>query len=950
MPPHPRRWLCWFWSQICFGLRYWRRWRWWGWGLLTVAIAITLPGVSLPGQASLGVVSPTLLALAGDVPVTMVPPTPLMPGGLPGAVPIAAEVDDLDSAPATDSRLAQGRQYYEQGQLPAAVSILQNALADYQAQGDGVRQAIALSNLALVYGQMGRWDQAQTALADGLSQIQQAEALSAPNRLSLLAQVWLVRGRLELGQSHEEAARSAWQQAEAYYQQAGDEAGVIRSRLRQAQALQAAGFYRRAIDEILDPLGQQVRQQPDSLLKLNTLHTLGETLAVARSLEEATDTLATALAVGDRLLAITKPADRTALADGMAAVHISLGNILRLQNQPDQALSHYAQAARLGESSNQMRSRLNRFSLLVDGQRYNEAQQLWPDLLEAAQPAVSNREVLFNQINLGHSLLTLYQAQPQAAPALETIEALLATARIQAQTQGDYRAESFALGILGQTYLQESALAQAETLTEAGLLQAKEINAADIAYRWQEQLGKIAEAKGDQRAAIAAYQGAVTTLKTLRSDLISINPEVQFSFRESVEPIHRKLVDLLISAYVDNPNHQSATAKTELKEARQVIESLQQAELNDYLQAACLNLAEVQIDQITEAQSTAVVYPIILQERLAVITSFTGADGQEALDLQVQPVSEQEVDQTLRELRRSMLAVYLQRDFRRLSQQVYGWLITPIEATLKDNGIKTLVFVPDGPMRNVPMAALYSGDHYLIEDYAIALTPGLQLLAPQPLRDQSLSSLAFGLSEGVEVTIPGRTRGQAYSPLPNVENELDAIRSHIPKTVILLNDQFTREEFDHALATTDSPIVHIATHGNFSSNLDETYIVAWGGKRISIEDLTKALQQTAKNRDSAVELLVLSACETAAGDDRAALGLAGIAVRAGARSTLASLWKVDDAATSRLMSTFYDELATQTITKAEALRNAQLAILHDTARRTTYPYYWAPFVLVGNWL
>ena len=101
---------------------------------------------------------------------------------------------------------------------------------------------------------------------------------------------------------------------------------------------------------------------------------------------------------------------------------------------------------------------------------------------------------------------------------------------------------------------------------------------------------------------------------------------------------------------------------------------------------------------------------------------------------------------------------------------------------------------------------------------------------------------------------------------------------------------------------------------------------------------------------STLELLILSACETAAGDSRASLGLAGFAVRAGARSTIGTLWQVNDASSSLLMSQFYTELAHSQVTKAEALRRAQLHLL-ENAKISNYrrPYYWAAYILVGNW-
>lgn len=272
-----------------------------------------------------------------------------------------------------------------------------------------------------------------------------------------------------------------------------------------------------------------------------------------------------------------------------------------------------------------------------------------------------------------------------------------------------------------------------------------------------------------------------------------------------------------------------------------------------------------------------------------------------------------------------------------LSRRVYDWLIRPAERDLAENKIKTLVFVLDGALRNVPMASLYDGKDYLVSKYAIALSPGLQLFDPKPLPRKELQALTAGLTQA----------RLGFPALPNVERELKEIKSQVG-TSVLLNQQFTSQALEKQMKSLPFKVVHLATHGQFSSNLGKTFIVAWD-KQIKVNELSNFLFLRKSNSKEAVELLVLSACQTASGDNRAALGLAGVAVRAGARSTLASLWNVDDESTSILMSQFYQELAkTPNISKALALRHAQLALLQNPQYQR--PRFWAPYVLVGNWL
>jgi len=175
-----------------------------------------------------------------------------------------------------------------------------------------------------------------------------------------------------------------------------------------------------------------------------------------------------------------------------------------------------------------------------------------------------------------------------------------------------------------------------------------------------------------------------------------------------------------------------------------------------------------------------------------------------------------------------------------------------------------------------------------------------------------------------------------------VEKELQQIKALVPGT-LLPNQEFTGESLRQQINAAPYPVVHLATHGKFSSSADNTFILTWDG-RINVKQFDTFLRVRNQARGRAIELLVLSACETATGDRRATLGIAGVAVRAGARSTLATLWPVQDVATATMMPQFYRELATHG--KSEALRRAQISL----SQNFKHPYYWAPFVLVGNWL
>ena len=209
--------------------------------------------------------------------------------------------------------------------------------------------------------------------------------------------------------------------------------------------------------------------------------------------------------------------------------------------------------------------------------------------------------------------------------------------------------------------------------------------------------------------------------------------------------------------------------------------------------------------------------------------------------------------------------------------------------------IDILVFVPDGPLRTIPMAALHDGQQFLISKYAIATTPGLKLTDPRPLPRGNARMLALGLSEAV----------QGFPALPYVAAELATLQ-RLYSAEVLLNQRFLVPSVEKELQEKPFSMVHIASHGQFDSDAKKTFLLTFDDK-LTMDHLEQMVGRL-RFREDALELLTLSACQTAAGDDRAALGLAGVAIKAGARSALATLWFIDDQASSELIAEFYRPL------------------------------------------
>lgn len=466
---------------------------------------------------------------------------------------------------------------------------------------------------------------------------------------------------------------------------------------------------------------------------------------------------------------------------------------------------------------------------------------------------------------------------------------------------------------------------QAIALTQQALYRGQAVNDPSLSYRWQLQLGRLQQQAGENREAIAAYTAAVNNLQALRQNLVALNTQVQFDFRQRVEPAYRELVDLLL---------RSQPSQADLVLARQTIESLQLIELENFLRQACLE-PRSEIDELVENDTTAVIYPIILEDRLEIIVKLP----QTPLSHFTTVVTQKEFDTTVTTLRTDLLDVTKTASVQQQSQQLYTWLIEPLSTALAENQIDTLVFVLDGSLRNIPMSVLYDRQQqqYLIEQYALAIAPGLQLVQTPPPTPSKLNVLTAGISQSVTVA------GRDFTSLTNVKQELEQIQSEVADSKQLIDRDFTLKNLQQQLERSDFPVVHLATHGKFSSNPEQTFLLTWN-QLLTTQELANLLRYNT-DAENTIELLVMSACETATGDPLAALGLAGIAARAGVSSTVASLWFADDQYSFQVMNIFYRELS-QGTTKAKALQKAQIAVLKAEPR----PYLWSPFILLGNWL
>ena len=793
----------------------------------------------------------------------------------------------------------EAEKLYQENKFLEAIALLEIAIKQYQQQGDIIGSAIATRNLALIYQKLGEWEQAKTTLS-------QAEAIIATidnelEKSQLLAQVLEVRGQVELSLGRSQTALATWKQAVSLYEQQGNITRFTQAKIYQAYALQALGLYSQAI-ETLTEVRDRLKTEPNTTIKAQALLSLGNVLTRIGKYEESAIILESSLDIAQKL------DDKPIIAD----IFLNLGNNARLKSQAKRALELYQQAIDIYSSSDiQLRGKLNQLDILVNLEKREAANKEAEEIEQLLSQLPPQQTTIQAKVSLARHLLEL-ETKPSK------VSQILVTAIKQARNLGIKRTEADALGVLGNLYERSQKWQEAAQITERALVTAQSVNAKELTYQWQWQLGRILKVQGDTKKAIAAYTQATNNLQSLRSDLVAISSDIQYSFREKIEPVYRELAALLL---------QPDATQADLNQAREVIESLQVAELDNFFRDACLDTQPVQIDRLDP--TAAIFYTIIIDNRLEVIAAIPG-----------QPLLHYSNDLPPSEIEIVITSANSQiskprRLNLKLLQQAYDWLIRPLEADLKTSKIQTLVFVPDGILRNLPPATLHDGKQYLIEKYGVAIAPSLQLVELQAREETRQELLLAGLSDP----------RQGFSSLPGVKQEIEQIQPLFASEV-LLNNSFTEFNFNRSVSETPFRLVHLATHGQFSSNAEETFVLTWD-ERINIDELGSLLRGDSKQLRP-VDLLVLSACETATGDRNSALGLAGIAVRGGARSTIASLWAVSDEATVALMTNFYQELAKGNITKAEALRRAQQAILNS--EQFSHPFYWSPFILVGNWL
>jgi CHAT domain-containing protein len=715
-----------------------------------------------------------------------------------------------------------------------------------------------------------------------------------------------------------EGAAAQWQKAVEEYRHQANVPSQIKAMTELAAAYQALGQQRRAL-AVLEEAVEIADKSRDRKTSTLAKSRLGTALVLNLKYERAESLLRESL----------ESARADSDSQTTAGILNELGNLLAAKQKYSEALTAFRECSDLARERNRLlaaQALCNAAATAAIAGMSRDSQGLNGDALELIGKLKASHDkalLLITTAQTDRNLKTdgsTLRARLSLLSALETAEAI-----------GDRRAATYALGYLGQLYEDDKQLDAALSFSRRAAFAAQEAEMPEALYRWEWQSGRLLKAEGKADESIAAYRRAVQTLQPIRHDVTLGygNAVAHPSFRDAQGPMFFELADLLF-ARADKASDPEQAQKF-LREARDTVEQLKAVELEDYFHDDCVNVVRAKTMALeTVDERTAIIYVVPFADRTELLVSL--ASGMKRFKV---PASAETLTAEVRQFRRNLETrstyAYLEQ-----AEELYGWLIKPIHELLTEKRIQTLVFVPDGALRTIPLASLYDGKQFLVQEFAVAVAPGLSLVEPRPLQEKKVHLLLGGLSEGV----------QGYPPLDFVPGELKSIEP-LYRSRTLLNQDFVLPALREKLTEEQYSIVHIASHGQFGHDASQTFVLTHDAK-LTLNDL-EAMIRPSQYRGQPVEMLVLSACQTAAGDDRAALGLAGVAVKAGARSALATLWFVNDQSTSVLVKEVYNQLRQNPgLSKAKALQAAQVKLIND--RRYRHPCYWSPYLIIGNWL
>jgi len=710
--------------------------------------------------------------------------------------------------------------------------------------------------------------------------------------------------------------------------------------------VQAYNYYHQGnYRESVDMLNNTVQQASTPLEKALALNSMGNSLTVFGRGQKTETVFRSAI---DHATYSQQVQLRSAIENNLANYYTRKNNWSHALSTYQQAIAHYP-SAQVDQTLAQLHA--NKTRLLA--QKGTEA-----DFLSSAQDLQALLNVLTDTDSKQQLILHLSRSYQFAImrfhhlgdKSFDFLNILLTEVALIAQRYNDNATQSYALGQLAWFYQQQQHIHRATVLTEKALAYLESAQLIDARYRWNAQLGDLWWQQGKTSKAIKAYRLAITDMERIRHSDMNRNGSPQYYFQYTIAPVYRNLLDIVLSM-ASQVDDQQMAQQLRLA-ARSTLAKYKDQEIENHFQDECIvNYKARQQPLESVSLEAAIIYPVALDDRLEILVSIPNHNPQknekESHQFKQYTVDAPQIalTQKVNQFRQALkgnredggpFALADEKAIRHVSHELYQLLVAPYIHELQSNGVNTLVFAPDELLNDIPFNALYDGQHYLVENYAVAMAASLSVADVQEKTGRHSKILLAGVSEQVDQTLP---------PLPWVVPELEFIYGLYGGDV-LLNQEFAMDTFQQKVTLNNYDIVHIASHAAFLGNPQDSFLLAYDG-RINMNQLEQIIKAT-KYRADPLELLVLSACQSAEGDNISSLGLAGIGLKAGARGAIGSLWDIDDRATSELVKHFYSGLKYQHFTKAEALRQSQIAMLKSKA--FNHPFYWSSMVLVNNWI
>jgi len=441
-------------------------------------------------------------------------------------------------------------------------------------------------------------------------------------------------------------------------------------------------------------------------------------------------------------------------------------------------------------------------------------------------------------------------------------------------------------------------------LTKKALFLAQ--NYPQLSFLIEYQLANLYLKNSQKRKAKKALYRAKARLEGIKQELFVGFRESKDRFYDEIKPIYTLLIEIALNEI----NEQNREEK--LKEIISIAEEMKRSEVDSMFLDECLSSAR---KELTLRDNEKIFYIITLKDKILVMLKSNNS-------IEYRVKSKNDFEKLLFDYRVNLQSRNHNR-FLENAKESYNILIKEFEPYLKD--VKTLAFVLDGKLRLIPPSTIFDGKKFLIERFNITNLLTIDLTDNSPLQKHKI--FLGGISKAID----------GFSPLTNVPKELGAIAKNYNFSVNL-DENFTQNSIKNAIEKSDYNIIHFATHGLFTGEVDSTFLLTFN-QNLTLDSLSSII------KDKNIDLLTLSACQSAIGDERSSLGLAGSSLKAGSKSAIASLWFVDDEATAILIDKFYQYL--QSNSKALALRKAKLDLL--STKRFWHPSYWSAFILIGNW-